>query len=173
MALPSQLSYDQGDVFNITESLSDNYLRAEADKALKILDDDDYKLHNKPEWVSRVESLAIPKKVKLKDNYTTFKMFKAMYNSAESCGLPPSAQRYVSAAIYASAIKAQAVSGDENTRRDNLANALERLATTWVAYMLWPCMFMLSSGRQLLTLRSLVQSSRHLQHGRSKGFKIC
>ena len=124
-----------------------------------ILDSDDYRLQNKPHWVSRLEDLAVSaRRFELKDNYTTCKMFEAMYTSAESCGLPSAAQRYVSAVTYASALKADALFEDKNARRNALANTLEQLATTWVAYMLWPCEFRASSSSsQSLTLAFLVK----------------
>ena len=152
----TQPPYDEKEILNIikdTEHFSDTYLRAEADKALKILDSNDYTLQNKPSWVSRLDDLAVSaRSFEPKDNYTTRKMFEAMYTSAESCGLPSTGQRYVSAAVYASALKADTLFEDENARRNALANDLEQLATTWVAYMLWPCQFRASSsGLQSLT----------------------
>ena len=98
-------------------------------------------------------------------------MFKAMYDSAVRCGLPPSAQRYVSAAIYASTIKVRALTEDKQARRDELANALERLATTWVAYMLWPCRFTFPSGPHLLILGFLVQFSPRPRCGQPKTYQ--
>ena len=151
----SHFSYneDVSSVIANTERFTDTYLRTEAETALGVLEDPGYELQNKPEWVVRLEGLAGSTQVCLKEGYTTSKMLKAMYDSAESCGLPPSAQRYVSAAIYASAVRARASSETEPDVRGALANALEQLATTWVAYLLWPC-------RLICTLQSTAAHSR-------------
>ena len=142
----SQLPYDENaltDVLNDTARFPDAHLRALAENALEALDDPAHAIQNEPAWVSRLNELAALERrpISLDKRYTTAKMLRAMYDAADACGLPPSAQRYVSAAIYVSTLDARESAQDESerARRGRLATALERLATLWVAYMLWPC----------------------------------
>ena len=66
-------------------------------------------------------------------------MFDAMFTVADELKLH-AGRRYVSATICACASEvAGGSSGDSAAAADELARALEGVATTWVAYMLWPC----------------------------------
>ena len=78
--------------------------------------------------------------------YTSKKMLNAMFEAADELNLH-AGKRYVSATICACASGIVAAGDidkpgsvrDEATAVDHLARALEGLATTWAAYMLWPC----------------------------------
>ena len=72
-------------------------------------------------------------------------MLKAMFTVTDEFDLH-AGKRYVSATICAcaSGVVAAGEIDDDSVRDeaavvDHLARALEGLATTWVAYMLWPC----------------------------------
>ncbi|KAJ8454590.1 hypothetical protein ONZ51_g12941 [Trametes cubensis] len=120
--------------------VSDEELYERAQKHLSVLSHPLYAQHSRPAWVKRLKNVKALSR--LKTEYTTARMINAMYETATNVMLQPRAcVRYVSAAVCAAGSAQQngdgaAMPADEDAER--LAGALERLASTWVSYMLWP-----------------------------------
>lgn len=75
--------------------------------------------------------------------FTTPELFDAMYQIADELDLV-SGKRYVSAAICVCAERGVSEAGDsraDSEQATRLAEALHRLSSTWVAFVLWPCEF--------------------------------
>ena len=110
-------------------ALSEDALYAQAKKHLQVLRDPHVAVHTRPAWISRAK----------RTSYTIERMFTAMFAVADELKLH-AGRRYVSATICACASEAAGgPSRDEAAAADELPRALEGVATTWVAYMLWPC----------------------------------
>ncbi|KAH9913324.1 uncharacterized protein BXZ73DRAFT_3568, partial [Epithele typhae] len=92
--------------------------------------------YNRPTWVQRLESRIKPFREIRFGRYTTHMMFTAMFETAARMNLGDSAQEYLSTAIRTCV---QTADGQpERDREMILAKELQKLATTWVGYMLWP-----------------------------------
>ncbi|KAI9059241.1 hypothetical protein FKP32DRAFT_1596592 [Trametes sanguinea] len=132
---------------------SDDELFERAQGYLVVLDSPRFSAYNKAKWVE-----SLKKAKKFETTYTTASMIRAMYDTASELRLPFGA-RYVSAAICAYAAGSKDPSCDssrpdeagaetehtslsDSERREaeaeRLAYLLEKLASTWVSYMLWP-----------------------------------
>ncbi|OSD07482.1 hypothetical protein PYCCODRAFT_1474016 [Trametes coccinea BRFM310] len=112
----------------------DEDLYERAQQHLSVLFMERFKRYNEPAWVEN-----------FKTTYTTISMFNAMYDTARDLKLPSGA-RYVSAAVCACAAGSKEAEAErsltDNERREaeaeRLAASLEKLASTWVSYMIWP-----------------------------------
>lgn len=90
-----------------------------------------------PDWVRRVSEHPAHHVL------TVQKLITAMYVTADDLGLDQG-KRYVAAAVCACASEAANRNMDqdgdgEDTKNMALATALQGLASTWAAYLLWPC----------------------------------
>ncbi|PIL26333.1 hypothetical protein GSI_12089 [Ganoderma sinense ZZ0214-1] len=114
-------------------SLSNKALKARALRYLSLLPKD--KLSGPP-WAQRIQK-AIPKAAV----FSTFHLFVALYAVADELKLV-AGKRYVSATIcacYDRAISAAPVGSEhENQSTTNLIQALDEVASTWAAFVLWP-----------------------------------
>ena len=175
-----QPPYDEDELARVlgdTARFPDASLRARAADALAVLKDPACAAQNKPAWAARLEkpgdATAEPA-----GGYTTAGMVDAMYAAVETCRMPAAAARYVSAAVCVCAEGAHGDGdedeGGEEVRRGRIAEALERLATAWVGYMLWPCGSAFCSGgvgglRYVLRSRCCAQGPAGRLRGRRRG----
>ncbi|KAH9846648.1 hypothetical protein C2E23DRAFT_890637 [Lenzites betulinus] len=141
-ALQHGINHEQVQALIDDPALSDEALYEQAQKHVSILKRPEFRSHNVPAWVSRLKNHP---DVSFFGEYTTEKVFRAMWTAADALKLH-AGKRYVSAAacVCASgAVKADEAAGGSESSRDaavdeRVARALEGLATTWVAYLLWP-----------------------------------
>ena len=119
-----------------------------AQEHLNVFDDPRYSHLDAPHWVARVW----PKTALRSTRFTVRNVVKAMYDTAADLGLDrlgPGGGRYVAAAICACAADANSGVESESAGSSSVENAevlamsLQRLASTWAAFLLWPCMFLL------------------------------
>ena len=125
-------------------SLSDDALHTRAHQSLETLADSSQSspTHlpvNGPPWARRIQE-AIPQY----PTFSTLHLLRALYFIADELGLV-AGKRYVSASICVCADRA-ALLNSEGQSTDSEANlhlhlveALDDLASTWVAFVLWPC----------------------------------
>ena len=127
-------------------SLTDDDLYKQAQKLILVLLDDRFGIYNKPAWISRART-GRGRNRPDDDGYSTSRMLNAMLAAADDLQLS-AGRRYVSAAVCACALEAVGANdsmdgslGDhtEAERLGRLAQMLEGLANTWVAFLLWPC----------------------------------
>lgn len=123
-------------VREILESQEDRHsvenLYAQAQKHLKIFDNELYASLDIPEWVSRVSSHTALQPIYR--GFTVRKLVDTMYRTAEDLGLEDG-KKYVMAAVCSCAVEAR----DAEDRKLDLAERIQRLASTWAAFLLWPC----------------------------------
>ena len=120
-------------------SLSDDALCARAHHSLEVLAEssESNSAHlNGPPWARRIQK-AIPQC----PAFSTLHLLRALYFVADELGLV-AGKRYVSASICVCADRAAAVNPQGQwTAETNLrlVGALDDLASTWAAFVLWPC----------------------------------
>ena len=117
-------------------SLSDDVLHSRARTHLEVLRLPHFAEIDIPPWVRRIR-LFRPAREPDSD-YTSSRLFDTMYQTSDELRLR-GGKRYVSAAICVCAhrVEDMKVPPEEKPRR--LAEGLSRLASSWVAFMLWPC----------------------------------
>ncbi|KAM5539552.1 hypothetical protein V8D89_006661 [Ganoderma adspersum] len=110
-----------------------------AQEHLNVFDDPRYSHLDTPRWVTTA--------VRGTSLFTVRNVVKAMYDTAADLGLDrlgPGGRRYVAAAICACAAEANAgaeselVGPSSAENAEALARGLQRLASTWAAFLLWP-----------------------------------
>ena len=111
-----------------------------AQKHLLVFEMERYAGLDTPNWVRRAISdhaarMPVPRVYK---TLTVRKLVSAMYTTAEDLGLEKG-KRYVAAAVCACAIYANTMDAGDESKNEALAVALQTLASTWAAYLLWPC----------------------------------
>ncbi|KAI9059253.1 hypothetical protein FKP32DRAFT_1173969 [Trametes sanguinea] len=124
----------------INSSLTDDELSELAQVHLSVLESPTHGIYNKPGWVENLK-----KAMEFETSYTTASMIRAMYDTASTVRLPSGA-RYVSAAVCACAAGSKEAEAERSltdserreAEKERLAASLEKLASTWVSYMLWP-----------------------------------
>ena len=113
---------------------------------LGVFDDPRYSHLDAPHWVTRVW----PKTALGGARFTVRNVVKAMYDTAADLGLDrlgPGGGQYVAAAICAcaadanSGVESESAGSSSVENAEVLAKSLQRLASTWAAFLLWPCMF--------------------------------
>ncbi|KAI0779263.1 hypothetical protein C8Q74DRAFT_1446868 [Fomes fomentarius] len=102
-----------------------------AQNQLLVFQIEKYARFDTPDWAQRWNTI----KWTVYPDFTVRGLIKTMYMTAEDLGLDKGKQ-YVAAAVCACAIEV-AYAEDED-KKEALAKALQRLASTWVAYLLWP-----------------------------------
>ena len=112
------------------QDITDDALEQFTLEHLAVFDDPAYQDDNVPQWVRR-----LPSRSRI-TSFSVGKMFMAMSQTARRLGLPGA--RYVNAAVRACAVFASQ-EADPRDRCKRLAMGLSNLATSWVAYLLWPC----------------------------------
>ena len=117
-------------------SLSDDVLHARARTHLDVLRLPHHAHIDVPPWVRRIRIFRPAQEPG--SDYTSRRLLDAMYQTSDELHLL-GGKRYVSAAICvcANRVEDMKVPPEEKPRR--LAEELSRLASSWVAFMLWPC----------------------------------
>ena len=119
---------DEGHSFNDLHSL--------AQKHLKIFDDPAYSRLDEPDWLKRATShTSAQPKLRF---FTVRNLVNTMFHVAKDLELEKG-QRYVAAAICACAVEANAAGSSPEEKQKRLARNLQRLASTWAGFLLWPC----------------------------------
>ncbi|TBU36497.1 hypothetical protein BD309DRAFT_878286 [Dichomitus squalens] len=113
--------------------LDDNTLYARAQKHLEFLRNFPLSYYNTPEWM---QTYRTPQGERGKKLFSVLNFISAMYDTASELKLK-GGKRYVSAAICACANGARA-STNLDVKSEALAQRLSDLASTWVAFLLWP-----------------------------------
>ncbi|KAM5539553.1 hypothetical protein V8D89_006662 [Ganoderma adspersum] len=127
-------------------------LHRRAHEHLKVFDDPRYTPLDTPLWVTRVwpENLKASVRMRQGTGFTVRNVVKAVYDTAEDLGLDrlgsgSGGRRYVAAAICACAAEADASAAveakaelEEKDFGEAVASGLQRLASTWAAFLLWP-----------------------------------
>ncbi len=108
------------------------YLGQEPRAYLTILDQPVYSDYNIPIWVRRHAQCG-------PDGFTIKKLFEAMYKAATEVGLSDGLRYAYAATCTCPALARQDENLTQERREERLAQELSRLATLWLAYMLWPC----------------------------------
>ena len=131
----------QFDVAHIVddETLSDTVLYEHAQSIMTVLKKPEYSHLNIPHWVLRVEKVTHAKSAE----FTIERFFSALYETANILELQ-AGRRFVSATIYACAVDVQSNEAltsaiDKDGTEAQLAVELSKLASSWIAYLLWPC----------------------------------
>ncbi|KAH9830892.1 uncharacterized protein C8Q71DRAFT_783597 [Rhodofomes roseus] len=114
------------------DTLTDDTLHSNAEAHLEVLDDPSLGHLDTPAWVHRVGRYATQGTPQL----TVTRLFNTMYQTADELGLA-SGKRYVSAAICTCASDTHGLRVGE-PQAQSLAQRLSRLASAWIAFMLWP-----------------------------------
>ena len=129
-------------------SISDDALHARARQCLDLLTESNPAQLTGPPWAQRIQSV-IPQM----PAFSTLRLFNALYTTADKLRLV-AGKRYVSATICACRDRTTpgAVSPDAGQWTD-LVQALDDIASTWAAFVLWPCES---------TLRYLPSANTHL-----------
>ncbi|TBU51164.1 hypothetical protein BD310DRAFT_388230 [Dichomitus squalens] len=133
------LDYALEDSFNVEverllndPAVSDMALRSQAQEYLQVYDEPSFVEIDVPQWVRRIQS-----HTRLKIKYTSRRLFDTMYEAATTLRVPLGA-RYVSAAICACASHAKSAVTCSQDQPKSVSEALGRLASVWLAFVLWP-----------------------------------
>lgn len=119
--------------------LDDSYYQC-AQRLLRIFDDDRFAELNVPHWVTRGNACTEHPYPKA---FTVQRFFAAIFTVTEDLGLH-SGKEYAAAQVCA--CEPKSMPGQTREEWDALvAKNLSDLASTWVAYMFWPCAIIITS----------------------------
>ena len=114
-------------------TISDTTLHNQAQEFLQVYNEPSLSEVEVPSWVRRIQPHS-PWELK----YTSRRLFESMYEVSDMLQLPIG-RRYLSAAICACASHAENAPTCSREQSKSVAEALARLASLWIAFMLWPC----------------------------------
>ena len=114
-------------------TISDTTLHNQAQEFFQVYNEPSLSEVEVPPWVRRIQPHS-PWEFK----YTSRRLFESMYEVSDMLQLPIG-RRYLSAAICACASHAGNAPTCSREQSKSVAEALARLASLWIAFMLWPC----------------------------------
>ena len=117
-------------------SFSDDVLHSRAQTHLQVLRLPQYADIDVPPWVRRIRIFRPAREPD--SDYTSSRLFNTMYQTSDQLRLRDG-KRYVSAAICVCANRVEDMKGPPEEEPKRLAEELSHLASSWVAFMLWPC----------------------------------
>ena len=133
-------------------SISDDALHARARQCLDLLTESNPGQLGGPLWARRIQTVIpqIPA-------FSTFRLFNALYTTADKLRLV-AGKRYVSATICACRDRTIPGAVSPDGQWTNLVQALDDVASTWAAFVLWPCestfRYLPSANTHLIFLQS-------------------